>query len=57
MLISAVPDPNLPFGELVKNEPNYSIGADRIRDQSSEIQHEFKQVANNHFVKQWDKIA
>jgi len=57
LLISAVPDPNLPFGELVKNEPNYSIDADRIRDQSSEIQHEIKQVANNHFVKQWDKIA
>ncbi|MCZ8488989.1 hypothetical protein O9992_23080 [Vibrio lentus] len=24
LLISAVPDPDLPFGELVKNEPNYS---------------------------------
>ncbi|QPK06902.1 ATP-binding cassette domain-containing protein [Vibrio kanaloae] len=57
LLISAVPDPDLPFGELVKNEPNYSIDADRIRDQSSEIQHEIKQVADNHFVKQWDNVA
>ncbi|UPR49953.1 ABC transporter ATP-binding protein [Vibrio cyclitrophicus] len=57
LLISAVPDPDLPFGELVKNEPNYSIDADRIREQSSEIQHEIKQVANNHFVKQWDNVA
>ncbi|MFL7034511.1 ATP-binding cassette domain-containing protein [Vibrio lentus] len=57
LLISAVPDPDLPFGELVKNEPNYSVNADRIRDQSSEIQHQIKQVADNHFVKQWDNVA
>ncbi|MDP2489069.1 ATP-binding cassette domain-containing protein [Vibrio splendidus] len=57
LLISAVPDPDLPFGELVKNEPNYSIDADRIREQSCEIQHEIKQVADNHFVKQWDNVA
>ncbi|WP_172378494.1 ATP-binding cassette domain-containing protein [Vibrio sp. Vb339] len=57
LLISAVPDPDLPFGELVKNEPNYSIDADRIREQSSEIQYEIKQVADNHFVKQWDNVA
>ena len=57
LLISAVPDPDLPFGELVKNEPNYSVNADLIREQSSEIQHEIKQVADNHFVKQWDNVA
>ncbi|KPL96388.1 ATP-binding cassette domain-containing protein [Vibrio splendidus] len=57
LLISAVPDPDLPFGELVKNEPNYSINADRIREQSCEIQHEIEQVADNHFVKQWDNVA
>ncbi|MBY7729092.1 ATP-binding cassette domain-containing protein [Vibrio bathopelagicus] len=57
LLISAVPDPDLPFGELVKNEPNYSVNADRIREQSSEIQHEIKQVSDNHFVKQWDNVA
>ncbi|WP_060980824.1 ATP-binding cassette domain-containing protein [Vibrio splendidus] len=57
LLISAVPDPDLPFGELVKNEPNYSIDADRIREQSCEIQHEIKQVADNHFIKQWDNVA
>ncbi|CAK1981857.1 Oligopeptide transport ATP-binding protein OppF [Vibrio crassostreae] len=56
LLISAVPDPDLPFGELVKNEPNYSIDADRIREQSSEIQHKIKQVTDNHFVKQWDNV-
>ena len=57
LLISAVPDPDLPFGELVKNEPNYSIDAERIREQSSEIQHNVKQVADNHYVKQWDDVA
>ena len=57
LLISAVPDPDLPFGELVKNEPHYSVNADLIREQSREIQHEIKQVADNHFVKQWDNVA
>lgn len=57
LLISAVPDPDLPFGELVKNEPNYSVNADLVREQSSEIQHEVKQIADNHFVKQWDNVA
>ncbi|MFS1948676.1 ATP-binding cassette domain-containing protein [Vibrio lentus] len=57
LLISAVPDPDLPFGELVKNEPNYSVNADLIREQSSEIQHEIKQVSDNHFVKQWDNVT
>ena len=57
LLISAVPDPDLPFGELVKNEPNYSIDAERIREQSGEIQHNVKQVADNHYVKQWDNVA
>ncbi|MDH5915355.1 ATP-binding cassette domain-containing protein [Vibrio splendidus] len=57
LLISAVPDPDLPFGELVKNEPNYSINADRIREQSCEIQHAIKQVSDNHFVKQWNNVA
>ena len=57
LLLSAVPEPDLPFGELVKNEPNYSIDADRIREQSSEIQHEVKQVADNQFVKQWSNVA
>tara|TARA_B100001059_G_scaffold176188_1_gene176615 strand:+ start:184 stop:1101 length:918 start_codon:yes stop_codon:yes gene_type:complete len=57
LLISAVPDPDLPFGELIKNEPNYSIDAERIREQSSEIQHNVKQVADNHYVKQWDNVA
>ena len=57
LLISAVPDPDLPFGELVNNEPNYSVNADLIREQSSEIQHEIKQIADNHFVKQWDNVA
>jgi peptide/nickel transport system ATP-binding protein len=50
LLISAVPDPDLPFGELVKNEPNYSVDADRIREQSSKIQHEVKKVADNHYI-------
>ncbi len=44
LLISCGTDPDLPFGELVKNEPNYSVNADLIREQSSEIQHEIKQV-------------
>ncbi|MGF1752667.1 ATP-binding cassette domain-containing protein [Vibrio makurazakiensis] len=57
LLISAVPDPDLPFGELVQNEPNYSLDADAIRQQSSVIQNGYQEVSENHFVKQWDNVA
>ncbi|MGY3572371.1 ABC transporter ATP-binding protein [Vibrio paucivorans] len=51
LLISAVPDPDLPFGNLVESEPNYSIDADNIRSKSSQFETEFDQVGPNHFVK------
>ena len=57
LLISAVPDPDLPFGELVKNEPNYSVDADLVRERSSIIQHKVNQIAENHYVKHWDSVA
>lgn len=57
LLISAVPDPDLPFGNLVKSEPNYSIDADQIREQSAIVQEGFDQVGPNHFVKHWVKAA
>ncbi|EMP4115536.1 ABC transporter ATP-binding protein, partial [Vibrio parahaemolyticus] len=57
LLISAVPDPDLPFGNLVKNEPNYSIDADEIRHRSSVVVDEYDQVGPNHFVKQWIEAA
>ncbi|WP_394126739.1 ABC transporter ATP-binding protein [Vibrio hepatarius] len=57
LLISAVPDPDLPFGNLVKSEPNYSIDADQIREQSAIVQEGFDQVGPNHFVKHRVKAA
>ncbi|EHZ2781706.1 ABC transporter ATP-binding protein [Vibrio parahaemolyticus] len=57
LLISAVPDPDLPFGNLVKNEPNYSIDADEIRHRNSVVVDEYDQVGPNHFVKQWIEAA
>ena len=57
LLISAVPDPDLPFGDLVKSEPDYSLDADVIRQQSSIVVDECEQVGPNHFVKQWTKAA
>ncbi|ALM72414.1 ATP-binding cassette domain-containing protein [Vibrio vulnificus] len=57
LLISAVPDPDLPFGDLVKSEPDYSLNADVIRQQSSIVVDECEQVGPNHFVKQWTKAA
>ncbi|MFM2587489.1 ATP-binding cassette domain-containing protein [Vibrio sp. TBV020] len=57
LLISAVPDPDLPFGNLVKSEPNYSLDADLIREQSAVVQDGFDQVGVNHFVKHWVKAA
>lgn len=57
LLISAVPDPDLPFGNLVESEPNYSIDADEIRKRSSIVIEGCKQVGDNHFVKHWDEAA
>jgi peptide/nickel transport system ATP-binding protein len=57
LLISAVPDPDLPFGKLVESEPNYSVDADQIRASSALVQEEFRQVGPNHFVKHWVKAA
>ncbi|WP_047042474.1 ABC transporter ATP-binding protein [Vibrio mexicanus] len=57
LLISAVPDPDLPFGELVKTQPNYSVEADEIRNRSMAVQTEFDQVGSNHFVKRWTDAA
>ncbi|MGD8110384.1 ATP-binding cassette domain-containing protein [Vibrio sp. TRT 21S02] len=57
LLISAVPDPDLPFGNLVKSEPNYSIDADEIRATSAVVQSEHDQVGPNHFVKKWVEAA
>lgn len=57
LLISAVPDPDLPFGELVKNEPNYSVDADLVRERSSIIQHKVNKISENHYVKHWDSVA
>jgi peptide/nickel transport system ATP-binding protein len=57
LLISAVPDPDLPFGKLVESEPNYSVDADQIRASSALVQEEFRQVRPNHFVKHWVKAA
>ncbi|MDF5383071.1 ABC transporter ATP-binding protein, partial [Vibrio parahaemolyticus] len=40
-----------------KNEPNYSIDADEIRQRSSIIVDEFDQIGPNHYVKQWTEAA
>ncbi|KJY86843.1 peptide ABC transporter ATPase [Vibrio neptunius] len=57
LLISAVPDPDLPFGNLVKSEPNYSVDADQIRATSAVVQQGYDQIGPNHFVKHWVKAA
>ncbi|MGF1697286.1 ATP-binding cassette domain-containing protein [Vibrio lamellibrachiae] len=57
LLISAVPDPDLPFGKLVQSEPNYSIDADNVRQRCNLLQTDTQQIGHNHFVKQWDNAA
>ncbi|WP_070968811.1 ATP-binding cassette domain-containing protein [Vibrio sonorensis] len=57
LLISAVPDPDLPFGNLVNTEPNYSVDADKIRAASAVVQEHSEQVGPNHFVKKWVEAA
>ena len=57
LLISAVPDPDLPFGKLVESEPNYLQDAEQIRADSAVVTEGYEQVGPNHFVKQWIKAA
>ncbi|PMK03166.1 ATP-binding cassette domain-containing protein [Vibrio sp. 10N.261.55.A7] len=57
LLISAVPDPDLPFGKLVQSEPNYSEEADLVRQRCNQVQTQTEKVGENHFVKQWDSAA
>ncbi|WP_295899115.1 ATP-binding cassette domain-containing protein [uncultured Vibrio sp.] len=57
LLISAVPDPDLPFGKLVQSEPNYSEDADQVRQRCNQLQTQTEKVGENHFVKQWDNAA
>lgn len=55
LLISAVPDPDLPFNKLVDSEPDYSQSADKIRAISLKSVSGHRQVADNHFVANWDE--
>ncbi|WP_260262103.1 ATP-binding cassette domain-containing protein [Vibrio intestinalis] len=57
LLISAVPDPDLPFGHLVESEPDYSVDADKIRATSAIVRDGFDQIGPNHFVKHWVDAA
>ncbi|EJL6261350.1 ABC transporter ATP-binding protein [Vibrio cholerae] len=57
LLISAVPDPDVSFGRLVDNEPNYSVEADQIREKSASLQPHIDQIGSNHFVRRWDLAA
>ncbi|MCG7588446.1 ABC transporter ATP-binding protein [Photobacterium sp. OFAV2-7] len=54
LLISAVPDPDLPFHQLVDSEPNYSLSADKIRTLSLKEVDGYQQISDNHFVVNWE---
>lgn len=57
LLISAVPDPDTPFGDLISQSDNYSGEAEEIRALSAKLQPAFSQVTDNHFVRHWDSAA
>lgn len=57
LLISAVPDPDLPFEQLLQSQPNYAKAAEKIRAISAKWQSDFRQVSANHFVKLWPGVA
>ncbi|WP_114717806.1 ATP-binding cassette domain-containing protein [Vibrio cholerae] len=57
LLISAVPAPDVSFGRLVDNEPNYSVEAEQIREKSASLQPHIDQIGSNHFVRRWDLAA
>lgn len=54
LLISAVPDPDLPFHQLLESEPDYSVSADKIRQLSLKSVEGFQKVGDNHYVANWD---
>ncbi|USD66697.1 ATP-binding cassette domain-containing protein [Vibrio sp. SCSIO 43136] len=57
LLISAVPDPDVPFGKLVHSEPDYSQNADKVRAFSAQPQANYDQVGSNHYVRKWVAAA
>ncbi|PKF50252.1 ABC transporter ATP-binding protein [Enterovibrio nigricans] len=57
LLISAVPDPDLPFADLIKETANYAENAEGIRALSERLQPVINQVSENHFVRCWESAA
>ncbi|KLV03410.1 peptide ABC transporter ATPase [Photobacterium aquae] len=57
LLISAVPDPDLPFANLIESEPNYSVSADKIRALSLQPSEKVIKVNSNHFALSWKEEA
>nr|WP_086940015.1 ATP-binding cassette domain-containing protein [Thaumasiovibrio occultus] len=57
LLISSVPDPDLPFENLLSEAPNFTQDADKIREFSGILQETYHQVGDNHFVRNWEKAA
>ncbi|CZF78151.1 Oligopeptide transport ATP-binding protein OppF [Grimontia celer] len=57
LLISAVPDPDLPFADLIHQTENYSQNADEVRILSAKLQPEIQKVSDNHFVRNWESAA
>ncbi|OAN11416.1 dipeptide/oligopeptide/nickel ABC transporter ATP-binding protein [Photobacterium jeanii] len=55
LLISAVPDPDLPFHHLLEADPNYSVSADKIRQLSLKSVKGYQQIDENHFVANWEQ--
>ncbi|MDO6706659.1 ATP-binding cassette domain-containing protein [Photobacterium sp. 1_MG-2023] len=54
LLISAMPNPDLPFQQLVDHEPNYALDAEKIRQFSLQPIAGYRQIGDNHFVAHYD---
>lgn len=57
LLIDAIPDPDSPFSELIKNNVIFGETAEKIRLISTEKQSQCLQAGPNHFVRKWQTAA
>ncbi|MFD2177511.1 ATP-binding cassette domain-containing protein [Veronia pacifica] len=57
LLISAVPDPDLPFSDVIRESSQYSQDAESTRLLSGRLQPDVNQVSENHFVRDWESAA
>ena len=57
LLISAVPNPDLPFKDLIQQEPDYAKSAESVRKMSFQHEEGHYRANTNHFVANWENTS